>query len=347
MRGTVMLRTMLNLNNKSIIIVYGLLISICAVLSPILTPPASAAQISRVVTTTANSGVGSLRQAIIDANANATTTAAPHQITFNIPGSGVQTIVLTAALTQPNKPTVIDGTSQPGSSCGELVPAIGTDTNTPHNLMIEIDGSAAPATFNRGLFYPQGGYFKMVGVSVIGPTAGGNNSTIVHLDNVETVLECNYFGVKADGTTPGVVGVKTQGIRGVGYANSRPVLIQNNIVHGGSAYEITLNGTAGAPATGFTVRGNLIGTDRTGQTAIAASTATGLGIGNASGTSSGTKPYKWQCERLSIIQCAERSCYRQSNWNKFIDDSTCAKQQLWDSGTHWYRDNDNRWCKCR
>ena len=63
------------------------------------TVPVSAAQISRVVTTTADSGAGSLRQALLDANANATTAAAPHQITFNIPGGGVQTISLLSSLT--------------------------------------------------------------------------------------------------------------------------------------------------------------------------------------------------------------------------------------------------------
>ena len=52
----------------------------------LLAPPLSAA--TYVVTTTADSGAGSLRQAILDANGN----AGADTITFNIPASGVQTI---------------------------------------------------------------------------------------------------------------------------------------------------------------------------------------------------------------------------------------------------------------
>ena len=46
------------------------------------------------VTTTADSGAGSLRQAVLDANAN----AGPDTIAFNIAGSGVHTITLASPL---------------------------------------------------------------------------------------------------------------------------------------------------------------------------------------------------------------------------------------------------------
>ena len=49
---------------------------------------------SYTVTTTANSGVGSLRQAILDANAN----GGLDTIAFDIPGPGVQTITPAAEL---------------------------------------------------------------------------------------------------------------------------------------------------------------------------------------------------------------------------------------------------------
>ena len=49
-----------------------------------------AAQLNLVVTNTNDSGVGSLRDAITQANAATTTPAAPHQISFNISGGGVQ-----------------------------------------------------------------------------------------------------------------------------------------------------------------------------------------------------------------------------------------------------------------
>ncbi len=65
------------------------------------------------VTTTDDSGPGSLRQAILDANANPGTDT----ITFNIPGAGPHTIAPLTALPEITDPVIIDGTTQPGASC--------------------------------------------------------------------------------------------------------------------------------------------------------------------------------------------------------------------------------------
>src|SRR5688572_29511357 len=64
------------------------------------------------VTTTTDSGAGSLRQAILDANAN----PGPDEIRFNISGAGVQTI---NPLTPPpiiTNTVHIDGYTQPGAA---------------------------------------------------------------------------------------------------------------------------------------------------------------------------------------------------------------------------------------
>lgn len=84
---------------------------------------------SLTVTTTADSGPGSLRQAILDAN------TAPGQdiIAFDIPGPGPHTIQPLSALPDITDPVLIDGTTQPGASCDSW----------PPTLMIEIDGSLA------------------------------------------------------------------------------------------------------------------------------------------------------------------------------------------------------------
>ncbi len=62
------------------------------------------------VTTTADSGMGSLRQAILDANI----TSGADTITFNIPGAGPYTLQPLSALPTITDPVVIDGTTQPG-----------------------------------------------------------------------------------------------------------------------------------------------------------------------------------------------------------------------------------------
>jgi hypothetical protein len=63
-----------------------------------------------VVINTAAAGAGSLRQAILDANA----TPGTNEIDFNIGGGGAQTIHPTGVLPSVTRPVVIDGASQPG-----------------------------------------------------------------------------------------------------------------------------------------------------------------------------------------------------------------------------------------
>ena len=64
------------------------------------------------VTSSADAGAGTLRQAIIDAN----TSLGPDTIAFNIVGSGVHTIVPVTLLPPITDAVTIDGYTQPGSS---------------------------------------------------------------------------------------------------------------------------------------------------------------------------------------------------------------------------------------
>ncbi|MGQ9866972.1 MAG: hypothetical protein ACUVSQ_11970 [Pseudanabaenaceae cyanobacterium] len=77
------------------------------------------------VSNTNDTGSGSLRQAILDANS----TAGADTIVFSI-GTGLQTINLTSSLPPITETVTINGTSQPGF------------TGTP---LIQINGSAIPA----------------------------------------------------------------------------------------------------------------------------------------------------------------------------------------------------------
>ena len=62
-----------------------------------------------VVTTTADSGNGSLRQAIVAADAN--TSSTPTTIDFDIPGAYLHTISLDSPLPSITDPVIIDGTT--------------------------------------------------------------------------------------------------------------------------------------------------------------------------------------------------------------------------------------------
>jgi hypothetical protein len=68
------------------------------------------------VTNTNDSGPGSLRQAILDANVD----AIPDQVRFNIPGTGLHTINATSDLPIITQTVTIDGYTQPGSSPNTL-----------------------------------------------------------------------------------------------------------------------------------------------------------------------------------------------------------------------------------
>src|SRR5262245_43678123 len=67
------------------------------------------------VVNTDDSGPGSLRQAMLDAEASPNV-GGPDQIAFSIPGSGVHTLTPTDVLPIIHHPVIIDGYTQPGAS---------------------------------------------------------------------------------------------------------------------------------------------------------------------------------------------------------------------------------------
>jgi hypothetical protein len=100
-------------------------ILICCSLFCIFLCTANAAKANTfTVTNVANSGAGSLRQAIIDANATGSPTT--NVINFNIAGGVVRTVNLTTALPDITKDLTIDGTTMPGYSGVPLFELNGT-----------------------------------------------------------------------------------------------------------------------------------------------------------------------------------------------------------------------------
>lgn len=92
-----------------------------------------------VVTTTDESGPGSLRQAILDANA----TPGPDTITFNIPGAGERVIDVSANFLPDVTDTVtIDGYTQPGSSPNTR------SSGSNATVLVRIDGGYNAPTFS-------------------------------------------------------------------------------------------------------------------------------------------------------------------------------------------------------
>jgi len=221
------------------------------------------------VTSTADSGAGTLRQAILDANAN----PGADTIAFNITGSGVHTIALTAALPYITDAVTIDGYTQAGSSPNTHAVGEGLDTV----LKIEIDGTGAtqnglwvqaPDVTIRGLAINRFPAYQIEGAGYPYNTA----NLVVEGCFVGTTPD----GLHASGTGPGV------DAEHLNFRIGGLIPAQRNLI----AKEVHLTGQGVA-------QGNLIGTDATGLRAAAPGTPSGRGVylygGNAI-TFGGTDP---------------------------------------------------------
>lgn len=137
-----------------------------------------------IVTTTNDSGAGSLRQAILDANA---TDGVDDVIEFDIPAAGVQTITPLTSLPSITDPVILDGYTQTGASPNTL--AIGSDAV----LLIEIDGTTAGGVGIR--FTAAGGSSTLRGLVV------NRFLTGIYLDDADDmVIAGNHVGTDATGT---------------------------------------------------------------------------------------------------------------------------------------------------
>ncbi len=208
------------------------------------------------VTTTADSGAGSLRQAITDANANPGADA----IAFNIVGSGVQTITLAAALPNFTDAVTIDGYTQPGASPNTNPPDQGSNAV----IRIEINAqSSAPS--NTGLWI----LASPVVVRGLAINRAPGSGIMVSTGGSGAVIAGNFIGTDASGLV--VPGFQSKGV----YFE-----FANNLVLGGTApadrnviggNENNVNGTG----SNFQAKGNLIGTDATGARSL---NSTGAGV---------------------------------------------------------------------
>ena len=200
-----------------------------------------------VVTNTNDSGAGSLRQAILECNS----APGPQNITFNIPGAGVQTISPASPLPQISDAVVIDGYTQPGTSRNTL--AAGDNAV----LLIQIDGTNA-GTNIIGLQFT-GGNSRVTGLII-----NRFNAAAIRLDtNGGNIVDGNFLGTNAGGT--GALGNRS----GVSIFSSNNLVggqtpAARNLISGnGSGLFINL-----ATATGNQVQGNYIGTDNNGAAAL-------------------------------------------------------------------------------
>jgi hypothetical protein len=217
-----------------------------SLLAWVLSAPLAAATFT--VTNTSDSGAGSLRQAILDANA----TPGLDTIAFGIPGSGVQTIAIGSNL-EVTDPVLIDGYSQPGSSPNTL--AVGDDAA----ILIVIDGGTTGPVL--ALEVGSGGS-TVRGLSIV-QSLGGGSMLLVQSSN--NTITGNFVGVAPDGVTLGgvnngigVFGGTTGNVIGGTPPSAR------NVVASSAGELITADGDA------MVVQGNYLGLTAAGTAALGA-----------------------------------------------------------------------------
>jgi hypothetical protein len=196
------------------------------------------------VTNTLDSGPGSLRQAILQANAH----PGLDTIAFHIAGSGVHTISPRTDLPTITDAVVIDGTTQPGYAGTPLIALSGAqDTDQGYGLEITAGSSTVRGLvinrFTRSQILLWGGSHNTVSGNFLGTDSTGT------WDVTTPSGQPGFAGVQIDGSSNNLIGGTAAAAR--------------NVISGGDLYGVLLDFGANNR-----VQGNFIGTDVTGTHAL-------------------------------------------------------------------------------
>ncbi len=265
---------------------------------------------SFLVNTTAESGVGSLRQAILDSNA---ATGGMNTIDFAIPGQGVQTIAPISPLPTITNAVLVDGFSQPGYAGAPLIELSGSQQGSGDGLTI-----AGSDVTVRGLDINS--FSQGAGIHISGTEATNNwvYGIFAGTDPTGTLSDPNYSGVEIDGgASDNLVGTKGDGVNDAAERN----VLSGNLFAGVSI--------GGQDTDGNVVAGNFLGTDISGSVALANGTqplvdSQGNYFGGGVAISGGASDNRIGTDGASVDDAGERNVIAGSD-NDAID--------IWGRGT--------------
>jgi hypothetical protein len=240
------------------------LAAVLALLALVAFPASAPAAGTFVVTNTNDSGAGSLRQAILEAN-----DAGGGSITFNIPGATPR-VTLNSVLPPLTTTVSIDGTTQPktpAATPGVTIDPGSISSGALLDLAPESDGSVVH------------------GLAFGGNSGDGGTTAILVESNLDEVTG-NWIGVAADSSSLGLsyYGIEVTGndntIGGGGAGDP-------NVITGSEQDAISIQSPNGdTPTSGNVVQGNLLGFRPNGKPTpgggdgISVSDSTGTVIGN-------------------------------------------------------------------
>jgi len=226
----------------------------------LLTPFLSSASIF-VVTNAADSGAGSLRQAILNANA----VPGRDVIQFGIPGSGAHTITPLSPLPTITDAIWIDGTTQPGFNGLPLIELNGAQAGAGANGLWITAGNSEIAGLVINRFSNDGILMQFNGTNII-------TGNFVGTDLTGTIARANTFGIVIDGSRANTIG--------------SPDASDRNVISGNAIRGLRLVNTSDN-----VIVGNFIGTDVTGTARLGnASDGLVLDTGSTTNTIGGTSP---------------------------------------------------------
>jgi len=251
------------------------------------------------VTSNADAGPNTLRQAILDSNASA-------GVFDTINFSAVTTIALLTPLPAITDPVMIDGGATPtvelnglgtqGAGAGSIGLWIRSGGTTVRGMVINrfgeagirmdtgngntiignrigtnVAGTAASANLNRGiLIVGTTGHFIGDGTAAGRNLISGNSGRGIDINaGGSAVVSGNYIGTNAAGTGDrGNFGHGIQIVNSSGSTIGGLTATARNVISGNDGIGVLIIGDIGTPAMNNTVLGNYIGVDFTGNTAL-------------------------------------------------------------------------------
>ena len=196
-----------------------------------------------------------LRAAIDELNAYGASTGAAHRIEFDFSGATPYVIAPSTALPGITVPVVIDGTTVAGAACP-------TGVNDAATLTMVLDGVYVGTAAN-GLTFETGSGGSTVRGMVIGNFDDAGIGLAIGVNAV--TIQCNFLGVDwmGSGAMPNGYGISVSSgdagtVGGTAYAG-------RNVISGNTTFGVYL---AGSNPDNWVVKGNFIGTDATGLSAI-------------------------------------------------------------------------------